>query len=387
MRTVRPIATGHPALRRLKLARRVAFTAWCLGSGWLRAFVGACPGVFTGVLLCAVASVGVHAVASVATGVEPTQEPAKTLSLQPTQEPAKAPAKVPAKHLPNPVSVHPRVISGGLPEGDAAFAELRTLGVRTIVSVDGAEPDVAAAARHGLKYVHLPHGYDGISDSRVRELAKAVRELEGPLYIHCHLGKHRSPAAASAACVTAGLLPPAEALAVLKVAGTNPKYRGLFQAVAKARPVPGDELQRLAVTFRERVEVAPLVKAMVTLESTHERLKAASTNGWQRAAARATDAEPNSGVRDGTPVDDPAHQAVLLGEHFAEMRRLKEVRGFPAEFSTTLGESQAFAERIERELPRWPAVPGQAVRVDLDRHLREINDRCVRCHERYRDTR
>lgn len=398
MRAVRPIAPGHPVLRRLKHVRLVAFTAWCAASGWLRAFVGACmgaslscPRVATGMAAGMVIGVAIGmvmcAVASVATGVEPTQEPSKALSTQPAQEPAKAPAKVSAKHLPNPVSVHPRVISGGLPEGDAAFAELRTLGVRTIVSVDGAEPDVAAAARHGLKYVHLPHGYDGIPDRRVRELAKAVRELEGPIYIHCHLGKHRSPAAASAACVTAGLLPPAEALAVLKVAGTNPKYRGLFQAVAKARPIPGDELHRLAVTFRERVEVAPLVKAMVALESTHERLKAASTSGWKRAAAPAPHADPNDGARDGTPVEDPAHQAVLLGEHFAEMRRLQEVQAFPAEFSTMLGESQAFAERIERELPRWPALPGQAVREGLDRHLREINDRCVRCHERYRDTR
>jgi protein tyrosine phosphatase (PTP) superfamily phosphohydrolase (DUF442 family) len=120
------------------------------------------------------------------------------------------PEKLVAKRLPNPVRLHPRVISGGLPEGDEAFAELKALGVRTIVSVDGAEPDVDTATRYGLKYVHLPHGYDGIPESRVRELAKAVRELEGPLYIHCHLGKHRSPAAASAACVAAGLLPAAD---------------------------------------------------------------------------------------------------------------------------------------------------------------------------------
>ncbi|MFM7072015.1 MAG: hypothetical protein ACKO38_09515, partial [Planctomycetota bacterium] len=193
------------------------------------------------------------------------------------------PVKLAAKYLPNPVKVHPRVISGGLPEGDAAFAELKALGVRTIVSVDGAEPDIATAARHGLKYVHLPHGYDGIPEARVRELAKAVRELEGPIYLHCHLGRHRSPAAASAACVTAGFLSSKEALDVLKVAGTNPKYRGLFQAVADARPVPADELARLKVVFRERVEGTPLVKSMVALESTYERLKAASANGWNRA--------------------------------------------------------------------------------------------------------
>jgi hypothetical protein len=313
------------------------------------------------------------------------------------------PAKLAAKHLPNPVSVHPRVISGGLPEGDAAFAELKALGVRTVISVDGAEPDVAAAARHGLKYVHLPHGYDGIPERRIRELAKAVRELEGPIYIHCHLGKHRSPAAASAACVAAGLLPQSAALDVLSVAGTNPKYRGLFQSVANTRPVPADELQRLDVTFRERVDVPPLVRAMVALEATHDRLKAVSTGGWKRAAAPATPAAgrddgsskgkgPRStqhGVtgKDDAPVEDPAHQAVLLGEHFAELLRLMEIRRFPAEFSTLLEESRTSADQIEQELPRWPAAPSPAVRANLDRHLRAVSDRCLRCHERYRDTR
>lgn len=280
------------------------------------------------------------------------------------------PTKLVAKHLPNPVRVHPRVISGGLPEGDEAFAELKALGVRTIVSVDGAVPDVAAAKRYGLKYVHLPHGYDGIPESRVRELAKAVRSLEGPLYIHCHLGKHRSPAAASAACVAAGLLPAADALDVLKVAGTNPKYRGLFQSVANSRPIPAEELQRLTVHFREREAVPPLVTAMVALESTHDRLKASAAGGWKRSAT-----------------DDPAHHALLLREHFAEMLRLQETQRFPKEFAGLLRESQTLAERLEQEFPRQPVSPSESARASLDKRLGEINDRCVRCHERFRDTR
>ncbi|MFM7071040.1 MAG: hypothetical protein ACKO38_04505, partial [Planctomycetota bacterium] len=89
--------------------------------------------------------------------------------------------------------------------------------------------------------------------------------------------------------------------------------------------------------------------------------------------------------KDGLPVDDPAHQAVLLGEHFAEMRRLREIRRFPAEFAEMLEESQLLAERIERELPRWPTSPAPTLRTGLDNRLRDINDRCLRCHERYRD--
>ncbi|MEZ6069075.1 MAG: hypothetical protein R3C10_02145 [Pirellulales bacterium] len=158
----------------------------------------------------------------------PTEAPNGTADAPTTATPRRKRA-----HLPNAVQLHPRVISGGLPEGDAAFAELEQLGVKTIISVDGAKPDVQAAARHGLRYVHLPHGYDGIPEERGRELAKAVRELDGPIYIHCHHGKHRSPAAATVACVSTGLLPANEAVAVLKLAGTSPNYRGLYESAER----------------------------------------------------------------------------------------------------------------------------------------------------------
>src|SRR5262245_42817749 len=105
------------------------------------------------------------------------------------------PEKLAVEHLPNAYRITDKVISGGLPEGDAAFQELADLGVKTVISVDGMKPDVETAKKHGLRYVHLPHGYDGVPSERVLELAKAVRELPGLIYIHCHHGKHRSPAA------------------------------------------------------------------------------------------------------------------------------------------------------------------------------------------------
>ena len=114
------------------------------------------------------------------------------------------PDKLGSEHLPNSYRVTEKMISGGQPDGEAGFRELRDLGVKTIVSVDGAKPDVELAKKYGLRYVHLPHGYDGISDVRLKELAKAVRDLPGTIYIHCHHGKHRSPAAAAAACVVVG---------------------------------------------------------------------------------------------------------------------------------------------------------------------------------------
>src|SRR5690349_9452889 len=78
---------------------------------------------------------------------------------------APAPArieKIDTRHLPNAVRIHAKVFSGGLPDGEAGFAELQELGIKTVISVDGAKPDVATAKKHGLRYVHMPHGYDGV---------------------------------------------------------------------------------------------------------------------------------------------------------------------------------------------------------------------------------
>src|SRR4051812_6205480 len=63
----------------------------------------------------------------------------------------------------------PKLYTGSVPEGEAGFRSLRALGVRTLISVDGARPDVATARRFGLLYVHLPIGYDGCPTPRALE--------------------------------------------------------------------------------------------------------------------------------------------------------------------------------------------------------------------------
>jgi protein tyrosine phosphatase (PTP) superfamily phosphohydrolase (DUF442 family) len=87
-----------------------------------------------------------------------------------------------------------KLISGSSPDGAVGFQSLKQLGVRTIISVDGAKPDVEAAKQAGLRYVHLPIGYGGVSEEQGLRLARAVHDLPGPIYLHCHHGKHRGPA-------------------------------------------------------------------------------------------------------------------------------------------------------------------------------------------------
>ena len=79
-----------------------------------------------------------------------------------------------------------------------AFASLQELGIRTIITVDGSRPDVERAHRFGFRYVHLPIGYDSISEAR-RGASPRPCAHAGPIDLHCHHGKHCGPAAAAMA--------------------------------------------------------------------------------------------------------------------------------------------------------------------------------------------
>ena len=274
---------------------------------------------------------------------------------------ATAPQKIETRHLPNTYQITEKVLSGGLPDGDAGFAELEALGVKTVISVDGMTPDVEGAKKHGLRYVHLPHGYDRIPLERGQELAKAVRDLPGPVYIHCHHGKHRSPSAAAVACVEAGLLAPEAAESVLKTAGTNPNFRGLYESVRTARPVSAVELDRLKVEFRETSPVPPLAEAMVQLEHALDRVKGESDRKWLRK-------------------DDSRAVALLLHEHYKEMQRLDDVKKRPARFREMLTASEEAALQLQT------ALAGDAVESSkAEAALKAINKGCADCHAAFRD--
>lgn len=277
-----------------------------------------------------------------------------------------------ARFIPNLVQLNDKVYSGGLPEGDDAFAELKALGVKTIISVDGAKPDVPSAEKFGLRYVHLPHGYDGIPNIRGLELAKAVRELEGPVYIHCHHGKHRSPAAATVACVVAGLLDKEQAVGVLQLAGTSPHYIGLYKAAAEASPVESSVLDKLDVEFVATAPIPPMAEAMVALERQLELLKVISKAGW--------------GVPPKHPDLVPAHQALLFREEFTEMLRMDEVGEASADFKRMLRESEGDAEKMEAILNK---VTNRKLKAEeherLDQLLTKVSQQCKQCHLPFRD--
>lgn len=172
------------------------------------------------------------------------------------------------------------VINGSAPKGEAAFNALAAMGVKTIVSVDGARPDLEAANDRGMRYVHIPIGYDDVTPEEARQIALALRDLPRPIYMHCHHGKHRGPAAIAVGMVCTGEMTNDEAVSFMEVAGTSHSYPGLFESAQNARPLDwsgdfsrGDDLP-------EVVRVAGFVNAMSSIDRTWDRLKVIQVAAW-----------------------------------------------------------------------------------------------------------
>jgi hypothetical protein len=153
--------------------------------------------------------------------------------LKPPAVGAAGAAEYPGLH--NVFRVSEKLYSGAAPEGEEGFASLRALGIGTVITVDGARPDVVTARRFALRYVHLPFGYEGCPTPRALEITRAVRDLPGAVYLHCHHGKHRSPAAAALVHIALDGASNEQAVAFMKRAGTSAGYLGLYQDAASFR--------------------------------------------------------------------------------------------------------------------------------------------------------
>lgn len=280
-----------------------------------------------------------------------------------------APTKIDIAGLENVFRITSNLYSGSGPESDAAFASLAKLGVKTIISVDGAKPNLELARKHGLGYVHVPIGYHGIARDKAILLAKAISEKPGPFYIHCHHGKHRGPTAAAVAwlCSDEGCQI-ADALALLKAAGTDPRYAGLFATVEKFQRPGADELAR-AGPLVEAIPPKGIGQAMVAVDHAWDNLNRVRRAGWR--------APPDH------PDIDPPHEALQMLEAFQESLRLPELKEKPAEFRNWLEESRATARELElilRNSRERRVAADQAEKLH-----RRLNQGCVRCHSKYRD--
>ncbi len=253
------------------------------------------------------------------------------------------------------IRVTPRFYSGGEPKTAAAFAALKALGITTIVSVDGATPRVDLAQEYELTYVHLPMGYDGVPETVRRSLVRVANEVPGPIYVHCHHGKHRGPAAMAILCRAAGIADAAQAEWILRTAGTGRQYSGLWRDVAAfVRPPADIELPILV----SQSDVPPLAATMAELDRAWDRIAAVAKAEWN--------ATPDSVEADAT----------ILVEGLRESLRLSGEQ-HDARFREWLTDAVSTSERFLIAV-KQPDESREALWRELGKH-------CGRCHAAYRD--
>ena len=272
---------------------------------------------------------------------------------------------LPSTYLHNLFQVTTNVFSGNSPAGEDAFAEVTKLGVKTIISVDGSKPDLATASKYGLRYVHLPFGYDGIPAHRIAELARSAQSVPGPIYVHCHHGLHRGPAAVAVICEANAGWTTNQAVAWLKEAGTSPDYAGLYRSVQEFRPSDDPALAGI-VELPQVAQTSSLVEAMVAIDAEFDRLKIAQKSGWSKISD-----EPNL---------KPSAVATLLWEHFRELSRAEKTAHHPDDYHAKLASAEKDSDQL-RALLRDPKAEAKT----RDAGFQALGRSCAACHKKYRD--
>lgn len=272
------------------------------------------------------------------------------------------PVKRDSQYLANLIQISEDIFSGGSPETIEGFRELKELGILTVVSVDGARPKIDMAEQMGLGYIHIPIGYDDISDEEKATLASIFSKSAPPYYFHCHHGKHRGPAALASALILTEKMSLDQAKQFLEMAGTSKHYDGLWGAVINT---PKITTLPSPLPLRSVSEVSSMAKSMAMMDEVFDNLKLLKAQGWQ--------ADPTK------PDITPNHQALMLLEHLKEIPRTsKSDQLKDADFMDYLKTNTEEAKELEQSL-RQNDFPS------ANKILKQMKSSCIDCHSDFRD--
>lgn len=259
------------------------------------------------------------------------------------------------------------IFAGPRPRTDADFDHLARLGVRTIISVDAATPGADLARRRGMRYVHLPVGFRGITPAQQARIARAVRDLPRPVYLHCLDGLHRAPAAAASAAVLLGESTPDDAVRFLQQAGVSPSYPGLWSCVRQAATLPRAAVDRASADFPEIAAIPTFVRTMVEVNAACENLRLLSAASWTAPADH--------------PDLDPAAEAARLADLLRTLRHDPRTTQEGGEFRFFLLTSADHAHTLHQAL----ISPHPPKPESLNQHLHALTTSCRDCHVRFRN--
>ncbi len=257
------------------------------------------------------------------------------------------------------------IYSGSCPVGEAGYKALAAMGIKTVVSVDGATPDVEDAHKAGLRYVHIPVEYSGITREDALKIIRAVRDLPGPVFIHCHHGLHRSPAATALVAIALANFDNAKADAALHQAGTGLNYKGLWKDVDEFKAPTKAEIDAADNSFPETARPATFIEAMVHIDERFDGLKVVKDGNLKSIANH--------------PDTDPATEALLLREAFTELNRMDATAKRGPDFATKMQAAQDASQKLEDAIR---AGNPDAANTAYD----ATKTTCGSCHKIYRDT-
>lgn len=259
--------------------------------------------------------------------------------------------------LDNVFQIDRQIYSGSGPAEQRSFDALKKLGVKTVISVDGTEPHLKMAQQAGLRYIHIPIGYDGVSHDAGLSFARAARDLQGSIYIHCHHGRHRGPTATAVVGICRGTFTRQQAVDFLKLAGTSRSYAGLWRDVRNFKVPPADAV---LPKLLETTPVSPLVKAMSQISHHFEYLDQMQTRNQQPQIRQKN-----------------LDSLVLLREEFREAAR-KHAVDYDERFKKWMLESATQVKALEKSFD-------DNEQKQIASGLKTLKAQCKQCHSAYRD--
>jgi protein tyrosine phosphatase (PTP) superfamily phosphohydrolase (DUF442 family)/cytochrome c556 len=257
------------------------------------------------------------------------------------------------------------VISGSEPHGEEALKRLSKMGVKTILSVDGKVPDAETAKKYGMRYVHVPIQYKGLTDDEILKIAKTFREADGPFYVHCFHGKHRGPAGAAVGRMVLDGADREEVLAEMRQwCGTAEKYEGLYRTVATA-PMPTEAATRqLKWDMPAASPLGGFRDAMIRTARHFDNLKLLAANEWQR--------DPEH------PDLDAHNEATIFHGIFAGANGLDEVHQRPDDFREWMTSTEKDSATLVEAVKGGDAS-------GANQSFGRIKKTCGACHSSYRN--
>ena len=258
----------------------------------------------------------------------------------------------------------PTLYQGAQPQGDVAFKNLAAMGVKTVISVDGAIPDLESAHKYGLKYAHIPMGYDGVPEDVAVQVLRAYRDAAGPVFVHCHHGKHRGPAAMMTLRIGIDGISNEQAIGEMKMSKTSPHYEGLYGDIGKFRKLTDAQFAKAPESIPEKVVPDGLLATMVDVNLRWDNLRLSRSADW--------------GVPPESPDVSPPHEARMMWELYRESLRAGHGKEHGEKFLALYRAGESSAIELENALRAGD-------KQKAEQHYQVLKANCKACHSSYRD--